>query len=115
MTILTSEDRMIEYKKLHQIEKNNKDYEILKDKAIKIVMKHYSELTFMDVDISLDYMVDFHGIDALKGIIGVENWTNKHFKGYPNTAIGCIGHDLPMPSDLRHDIRPKCMNYIKYC
>ena len=35
MNKLTCEDRMIDYKKLSQIEKNNKDYEILKDKAIK--------------------------------------------------------------------------------
>jgi hypothetical protein len=51
----------------------------------------------------------------LKGIIGVENWTNKHLEDYPDTAKGCIGHDLPMPDDLRHDIFPKCMSYTKYC
>jgi hypothetical protein len=115
MNKLTCEDRMIDYKKLSQIEKNNKDYEILKDKAIKIVMKHYNHLKFITVDISLDYMVDFHGIDALKGIIGVENWTNENIEDYPDTAMSCIGHDLPSPNDLRHDILPKCMGYTQYC
>lgn len=55
MTILTSEDRMIDYKKLDQIKKDNKDYAILKDKAIKIVMKHYNHLKRVNVSISLSY------------------------------------------------------------
>ena len=115
MSKLTCEDRMIDYKKLGQIRKDNKDYAILKDKAVKIVMKHYSHLKRMNVGISLSYMVDFHGIDALKGIIGVENWTNENIEDYPDTAMSCIGHDLPSPNDLRHDILPKCMGYTKYC
>lgn len=112
---LTDRDRIVDYNKIKKIKEKNKDYKILMDQAIKIVMKHYDFLDYIGVSISLDYMVDFHGIDALKGIIGVENWTNKHLKDYPDTAIGCIGHDLPSPDNLRHDIYPKCMSYTKYC
>lgn len=119
MTTLTCDDRQVDYDKIDKMRKDNniskEEYRALREKALKIVMKHYNHLDYMGVSISLAYMVDFHGIDALKGIIGVENWTNKHLKDYPDTAIGCIGHDLPSPNDLRHDIEPKCMNYIKYC
>ena len=119
MTILTSEDRLVDYDKIDKMRKDNnisnEEYRVLRDKANKIVRKYYDDLKPIHVDISLAYMVDFHGIDALKGIIGVENWTNKHLEDYPDTAMGCIGHDLPMPDDLRHDIYPKCMSYIKHC
>ena len=119
MTILTSEDRLVDYDKIDKMRKDNnisnEEYRVLRDKANKIVRKYYDHLEPIHVDISLAYMVDFHGIDSLKGIIGVENWTNKHLEDYPDTAKGCIGHDLPMPDDLRHDIYPKCMSYIKHC
>mgnify|MGYP001305911314 CR=1 FL=1 len=119
MTILTSEDRLVDYDKIDKMRKDNnisnEEYRALREKARKIIMKYYDHLDYMGVSISLAYMVDFHGIDALKGIIGVENWTNENIEDYPDTAMGCIGHDLPMPDDLRHDILPKCMNYIEYC
>jgi len=119
MTTLTQDSRQVDYDKIDKMRKDNnisrEEYRTLVDKASKIVRKYYDFLEPIHVSISLDYMVDFHGIDVLKGIIGVENWTNKHLEDYPDTAKGCIGHDLPSPNDLRHDICPKCMGYIKYC
>jgi hypothetical protein len=106
---------MLDYKKLKQIEKDNKNYEDLRKRSHEIVQKHLPELEYIDIAISLDHMVVYHSIDSLKGIIGVDQWTEDHKTEYPNTALGCIAHDLPRPSNLKQDIYPKVMSYTEYC
>jgi len=106
---------MVNYNKIKELKENNKNYNQLMKNAKDIVSKYIPELEYMDISISLDYMVSNHGIDSLKGIIGVDKWTENNKSDYPNTALGCISHDLPRPSNLKEDIYPKVMSYTKYC
>ena len=106
---------MVNYKKIKELKANNKNYNQLMKGARDIVSKYIPELEYIDISISLDYMVSNHGIDSLKGIIGVDKFEQEHAKEYPNTALGCIAHDLPRPSNLKDDIYPKVMSYTEYC
>tara|TARA_Y100000385_G_scaffold259629_1_gene288878 strand:- start:454 stop:780 length:327 start_codon:yes stop_codon:yes gene_type:complete len=106
---------MVNYKKIKELKENNKNYNQLMKNARDIVLKYIPELEYIDISISLDYMVSNHGIDCLKGIIGVDKFEQEHAKEYPNTALGCIAHDLPRPSNLKDDIYPKVMSYTQYC
>ena len=115
MAKLTANDKMVDYKKLDLIEKDNKDYKNFRKRSHEIIQKHLPNLEYIDISISLDHMVVAHGIDSLKGIIGVDQWTDEHKEKYPNTALGCICHDLPRPHDLRYDIFTKVMSYTEYC
>ena len=115
MAKLTCNDKMVDYKKLDQIRKDNKDYKDFRKRSHQIIQKHLPNLEYIDISISLDHMVVAHGIDSLKGIIGVDQWTEDHEAEYSDTALGCICHDLPRPHDLRYDILPKVMSYTEYC
>ena len=115
MTKLTCEDKIVDYKELDRIRKSNKSYKDLRTRSHEIVKKYLPDIEYIDISISLDHMVVGHGIDCLKGIVGVDKFEQEHGKEYPNTALGCIAHDLPRPHDLRYDIFPKVMSYTEYC
>jgi len=112
MKRLTDKDRELDYVKLNKL-LDQKYYRDVMKKAVDTVKKHLPDLDHADVSISLYYLVDLHGTDALKGVIGVDQYAMDNNDRW--IAEGCIIHDLPRPHNIKNDILPKCLNYSKYC